>query len=144
MVRCRDVISRNSAQCRFWKGILALNCIDVCASPLHFRNAFLAVSFNYASYRKCFHNSNSRASWWHSAVAGTEGLAASSSPPWSVVSVFTVCQVGWSKGVFPLRFLCFEPLPGLFYNKSIICFNKLSVNTCEKNDFLKAFDALQG
>lgn len=33
---------------------------------------------------------------------------------------------------------------GLFYNKSIICFNKLSVNTCEKNDFLKAFDALQG
>lgn len=32
-----------------------------------------------------------------SAVAGTEGLATSSSPPWSVVSVFAVCQVGWSK-----------------------------------------------
>ena len=23
---------------------------------MHFRNAFLAVSFNYASYCKCFHN----------------------------------------------------------------------------------------
>lgn len=32
-----------------------------------------------------------------SAVAVTEGLATSSSPPWSVMSVFVVYQVGWSK-----------------------------------------------
>lgn len=34
-----------------------------------------------------------------SAVAVTEGPATSPSPPWSVVSLFTVCQTGWSKGV---------------------------------------------
>lgn len=50
--------------------VLVLNlgiCFEVYfhASSLHFRNAFLAVSFNYASYRKCFHNGNSRASRWH-------------------------------------------------------------------------------
>lgn len=32
-----------------------------------------------------------------SAVAVTGGLAASSSPPWSVMPVFAVCQVGWSQ-----------------------------------------------
>ena len=32
-----------------------------------------------------------------SAVAVTEGPATSSSPPWSVMSVFAVCQIGWSK-----------------------------------------------
>lgn len=30
------------------------------------------------------------------------------------------------------------------YNKSIICFNKLSVNMCEKNDFLKALMPCRG
>lgn len=64
------------------------------ASPLHFRNAFLAVSFNYASYCKCFHNSNSRASWWHFSCAVAEGLTTSSPPPWSVVAC-VCCLYDW-------------------------------------------------
>lgn len=31
-----------------------------------------------------------------------------------------------------------------FYNKSIICFNKLRVNMCEENDFLKALMPCRG
>lgn len=40
--------------------------------------------------------------------------------------------------------LCFQPLPRPFYNKSIICFNKLRVNMCEKNYFLKALMPCRG
>lgn len=75
-----------------------------------------------------------------SAVAVTEGPNTSSSPPWSVMSVCAVCATGWSK--WTLSFWLYVSRP--FYNKSIICINKLRVNMREKNDFLKALMPCRG
>lgn len=110
------------------------------ASSLHFRNAFLAVLFNYASYRKCFHNGNSRASRRLFSCGSYKGPATSSSSPCSVVSVCAVCATGWSQCT--LSFWLYVARP--FYNKSIICFNKICVNMCEKKDFLKALMPCRG
>ncbi|XP_032257557.1 calcium-dependent secretion activator 2 isoform X3 [Phoca vitulina] len=62
-----------------------------------------------------------------------------------VCCVSVHCSSGWVvKMSLPFQIVCFGPLPRLFYNKSIICFNKLSVNMCEKNDFLKALMPCRG
>lgn len=121
---------------------IALKCIYLCAFSLHFRNAFLAVSFNYASYCKCFHNSNSRASWWHFSCGSY------SRSLYLIISAMVCpvhCLSDWViKMNLSFLTLCSQPLPRPFYNKSIICFNKLSVNMCEKNDFLKALMPCRG
>lgn len=52
----------------------------------------------------------------------------------------TVRMTGWSEWTLPLWLYVSRP----FYNKSIICFNKLRVNMCEENDFLKALMPCRG
>lgn len=112
--------------------------------PLHFRNAFLAVSFNYASYCKCFHNSNSRASRRHFRC-GRHGRSCCVILLTVICCVRVPCLSVWVVRMrLPFHISCFQTLPGLFYNKSIVCFNKLSVNMCEKNDFLKALMPCRG
>lgn len=128
--------------------MLILKC-DICfelylCTSLHFRNAFLAVLFNYASYHKCFHNSNSRAPWWHFSC-GSYRRSCYVIISTMVCHVSVHCLSDWVvKMSLIFHTLCFWPLPKLFYNKSIICFNKLSVNMCEKNDFLKALMPCRG
>lgn len=70
-----------------------------------------------------------------SAAAVTEGPTTSSSLPCSVMSVCAVCATGWSQ--WPLSF---RP----FYNKSIICFNKICVTMRERKDFRKALMPCRG
>lgn len=75
-----------------------------------------------------------------STVAVTEGPPTSSSSAWSVMSVDAICATGWSKWTSSSWLYVSRP----FYNKSIICFNKLRVNMREKNDFLKALMPCRG
>lgn len=69
-----------------------------------------------------------------SAVAVTEGPATSSPPPWSVTSGVSVRSGGPNESY----------LSYFMFLACIICFNKLSVNMCEKNDFLKALMPCRG
>lgn len=138
-----DITLHNSPQYRFLNVIFALKLIYLCTSSLHFRNAFLAVSFNYASYCKCFRNSNSRASWWHfSCGSYRRSCYVILSATVSCVSVH--CQFGWSKWILSFMFSVSTLYSGHLTIKSITCFNKLSVNMCEKNDFLNALMPCRG
>lgn len=75
-----------------------------------------------------------------SAVAVTEGPTTSSSSPCSVVSVCAACATGWSQCTFSFWLCVSRP----FYNKSIICFNKLCVNMRERKGFLNALMPCRG